>query len=366
MCEKWRNRSGQHSGRAISHYRLQWLAGITWTLVIASLLGCGMPGEPLPPLLEIPEPVRDLSAAQVGAKIQLRWSVPRLTTEGTRVRRLDRMEIYAAFAESDSSLPDFAAQARLLATLPAREIPAAQETISYELPLARDQVGSKAGFAIKALNDQGKDAGFSNTVSVEIADLPEPPTDLRATLTEKAIRLRWKGGERSIFGGPPPSISGYQVLRAEAGSSPPMEILATTQAAEYEDVTSQFGRTYGYSVRAFQTQGESVATTTPSEKVQVVAVDRFPPSPPQNPRAIAVPGAVEMSWSPNAESDLAGYNVYRSQGGPFQKLNPEPLAVSLFRDATVDPGRQYRYEVRAADRSGNESGPSEEVSLTAE
>jgi len=61
------------------------------------LVGCGVPGEPLPPLLEIPAAINDLTAVQVGDHIEVTWSVPHLTTEGTRVRELDRMDIYGVF-----------------------------------------------------------------------------------------------------------------------------------------------------------------------------------------------------------------------------------------------------------------------------
>ncbi|MBI4458898.1 MAG: hypothetical protein HY648_02420 [Acidobacteria bacterium] len=366
MPEAWPGRPGHGFGRFGNPSRSKWLAVATGMLGIALQLGCGVPGEPLPPLLEIPQPVRDLSAVQVGADIHLKWSVPQLTTEGTRVRRLDRLEVYAVFAEPDRSPPDFAERAERVETIPAPQLSPQPEPISYPLPLSREQVGRTAWFAVKAVNDRGRDAGFSNTVAVEITDLPEPPTGLQATLTENAIRLRWTGGERSIFGGSAPPGGGYQILRGEGESSRAMEVLATTPATEYEDTTFQFGQTYEYSIRAIQEKGDSVAATPLSGPVQVVAADRFPPTPPQNLRAIAVSGAVEMSWSPNTESDLAGYNVYRSQGGPFQRLNPELLSVPLFRDTRVERGRPYRYQVRAADRDGNESDSSEEVSLTAE
>src|SRR5262245_46416423 len=62
------------------------------------LVGCGVPGEPLPPLLEIPVAVSDLAAVQVGNHIELTWSVPRMTTEGTVARGLDRMEVHVLFA----------------------------------------------------------------------------------------------------------------------------------------------------------------------------------------------------------------------------------------------------------------------------
>ncbi|MBI4442326.1 MAG: hypothetical protein HY649_03000 [Acidobacteria bacterium] len=338
------------------------------------LAGCGMPGEPLPPLLEIPEPVRDLSAAQVGAGIELTWSVPRLTTEGTRVRRLDRLELYAAFAAPDTAADDFAGRAELVEALASDKLLSQQEPVSYHLPLSRDRVGFRARFAVKAINDRGRDAGFSNIVAVAIVDLPDSPSNLQATLTEKAIRLRWVPAGRSVFGGAAPAVTGYQILRQilrqnlpeTGGSSQPAAVIAMTESTEYDDAAFQFGPTYVYSVRAFRQAGESVAATPASSRVQVEAVDRFPPAPPQNFRAIAIPGAVEMSWSPNTESDLAGYNVYRSQGGPFQKLNPQPLPVPLFRDASVATGAPYSYQLRATDHQGNESGPSEEVSLTAE
>ena len=95
-------------------------------------------------------------------------------------------------------------------------------------------------------------------------------------------------------------------------------------------------------------------------------MDRFPPSPPENLRVVTSPGAVELAWSPNAEPDLAGYNVYRSEEGAFTRINPELLRIPVLRDSTVRPGVRYRYQVRASDAKGNESGPSEEVVATAE
>src|SRR5690349_11250277 len=43
-------------------------------------------GEPLPPLLNIPQPVADLSAVQRGSKIVVQFSLPELTTEGRVIK----------------------------------------------------------------------------------------------------------------------------------------------------------------------------------------------------------------------------------------------------------------------------------------
>ena len=148
--------------------------------------------------------------------------------------------------------------------------------------------------------------------------------------------------------------------------------MGEAQGPEYEDAAFEFGRTYVYSVRAFVRRGESAAVTPLSAPAEIAATDRFPPGAPENVRTVVVPGAVEISWSPNEEEDLAGYQVYRSEGdgrsegGEFARVNPEALRVPVFRDATVRPGVQYRYEIRAADRSGNESEPSEAATVVAE
>ncbi len=347
---------------------------------IATVLfaGCGVPGEPLPPLLEIPERATDLSATQVGSRLHLAWSPPRLTTEGTRVRRLARLELYGVFLPPGTALGDFPERARLLATLGTDAIAAGRERVLYELPLAVGQLRQTAFFAVKAINDKDKDAGFSNLVQVEIVDLPEAPLDLQATLTESAIHLAWKAPPLSAFGGTAPQPDGYQVYRAEAGSpqaarqtdSQPATqtviMLGATSSAAYQDSTFEFGHSYVYSVRAFVGQGESTALTPPSHSAEVGAVDRFPPASPLNVRAVAVPGAVDLAWSPNSEADLAGYNVYRRDGDALLKLNMGLLPAPLFRDPSPTPGARYLYRVTALDGNGNESAASEDAVVTAE
>jgi len=286
------------------------------------------------------------------------------------VRQLDRMEVRGAFLSSDTPITNFAEQSKLLATIQAKTTSGQQEPITYEIPLTREQLRQKASFAVKAINRKGKDAGFSNVSSLVIMDLPEPPVDLQATLTEKVIQLSWKPAPLSGFGGPAPPADGYRIYRAEEGSQQPVQEIGASVSPSYQDTSFQFGHNYEYSIRAFVGTGESAALTPSSSPVELAAIDRFPPAAPRNLRAIPVPGAVEMAWSPNPEADLAGYNVYRNAAGgpgsPFSKLNPELLPIVIFRDANVTAGTRYTYRVTAVDKSGNESAPSEDTSVTAE
>jgi fibronectin type 3 domain-containing protein len=111
----------------------------------------------------------------------------------------------------------------------------------------------------------------------------------------------------------------------------------------------------------FELRGELSAPAT------LVLSDRFSPAIPTG--LAAVPGAqgetptIDLSWQPNTETDLAGYNVYRREGAsnPFVRITATPVAGPGFSDATAILGHTYTYRVTAIDSTGNESQASNEV-----
>src|SRR5437899_2051244 len=60
---------------------------------IALFAGCGSPGVPLPPSLELVLPVTDLHAVRKGDKVHLSWSVPSETTEHKNIRHAGPTEV---------------------------------------------------------------------------------------------------------------------------------------------------------------------------------------------------------------------------------------------------------------------------------
>src|SRR5713101_2555391 len=50
-------------------------------LALGLLAGCGSPGVPSPPSLELARPVSDLRAARKGNTVYLTWSAPEVTTD---------------------------------------------------------------------------------------------------------------------------------------------------------------------------------------------------------------------------------------------------------------------------------------------
>jgi fibronectin type 3 domain-containing protein len=71
-------------------------------------------------------------------------------------------------------------------------------------------------------------------------------------------------------------------------------------------------------------------------------------------------GHVSLDWDANIETDLAGYDIYRSQtSGGFYTLI-QNVTASEYLDNNVDNGTRYFYVVTAKDTSGHVSGNSNE------
>src|ERR1700747_1485614 len=49
--------------------------------LLAVLAGCGTPGAPLAPSLNLPDPVTDLAAARAGNQVTLTWTTPKKNTD---------------------------------------------------------------------------------------------------------------------------------------------------------------------------------------------------------------------------------------------------------------------------------------------
>jgi hypothetical protein len=92
--------------------------------------------------------------------------------------------------------------------------------------------------------------------------------------------------------------------------------------------------------------------------------DTNAPAAPTGLTAIAGNSMVSLNWNDNNETDLAGYNVYRSttSGSSYSKINSSIVSASDYIDYDVDGYVTYYYVVTATDTFINESNDSSEVS----
>ncbi len=137
------------------------------------------------------------------------------------------------------------------------------------------------------------------------------------------------------------------------------------------------GQASGPATSMTGSDGSAIAVASaPSAPVVVDTRDVFPPAVPKGLVATysEATHSVDLSWAPDLEPDLAGYVVERSrmpedvsqgEAAPWTRL-AEGVAVPGYSDAQVQPGREYRYAVRAVDRHGNTSAASPSVSVRTE
>lgn len=112
--------------------------------------------------------------------------------------------------------------------------------------------------------------------------------------------------------------------------------------------------------------GDPFIFATVSPVGVTVPADVDPPAAPTGLVAVAVPGFVDLDWDDNAEGDLAGYKVWRSEtpGGPYDLVSGSLVIPSAYTDGDVVAGTTYHYVVTAVDASANESADSAEASAT--
>jgi subtilase family serine protease/Tol biopolymer transport system component/flagellar hook assembly protein FlgD/fibronectin type 3 domain-containing protein len=95
-----------------------------------------------------------------------------------------------------------------------------------------------------------------------------------------------------------------------------------------------------------------------SETRVSIIVDTTPPAAPVLSGKVKDKANALLSWTANVEPDLAGYNLYRDN----QKINQELIKDTQYLDEDLKEGT-YNYIVKAVDKAGLESIPSNQVSL---
>lgn len=358
--------------------------------VLALLAGCGLPGAPLPPSLELPKAVTDLRAERQGSKVTLTWTSPRETTDHAGIRHMGATRIcraivpLSAMGTVPKSCETFVAGVNVAPSKRDDTHPA-PTTFADKLPadLQSQHPLDAAVYTIEVLNDRGRTAGASNPASVALAPTLPPPDKLEAQVTADGPVIGWTvpataAGllllpESAARRGNP--SYGYRLLRREKDkpTAQPAVIPVDQGFASpmmrqpnlnVRDTTADWEKTYVYwvaVVTSVTSDGKSVEVLgDASPAVEVLVHDVFPPRPPEGLQAVFTEAGtqryIDLTWLPSASADIAGYNVYRwEEGAQPAKINSELLKAPTWRDGNVAPGHRYLYAVTAVDIRGNES-----------
>lgn len=380
--------------RALAHLAeraARWLALLPPPfLIFLFLSGCGAPGDPVPPAPTVPVAVSDLVAHQAGDGVELVFSLPAKSVAGERLASTPAIEIVRGSVKSNGA-PD-PKSFRAVYTIPGALVDNyfVAGHVRFTDPISPEETKAHPrgtyAYVVRTRVSTKRASRDSNVVTARVFPVPQTISLVEARVTETAVNLSWPVPRETSAGDPLSLISGYHVYRGEIDPHAPaptakdlsathwispLALLGPSPVNSYSDAQFEFRKTYVYVVRAVVPADGAEIESDNSKPVTVTPLDIFPPAAPQGLVAAVLPGAtpsafvVDLSWSSNLETDLAGYRVYRSEqeGARGQLVAPDLLLVPAVRDSAVAPGHHYWYTVTAVDRAGNESAPSNPVAV---
>src|SRR5206468_5192369 len=117
------------------------------------------------------------------------------------------------------------------------------------------------------------------------------------------------------------------------------------------DTAAEFGTSYTYQVQSIvKLDNRKEAESELSDEVSITPRDTFPPAAPKGLQGSTAPNSIELNWDGNAEDDLAGYRVYRSEGSGAMEKIADVSAIPSYSDRKVEHTKTYRYAISAVDR----------------
>ncbi|MEW6606716.1 MAG: hypothetical protein AB1414_04555 [bacterium] len=223
-------------------------------------------------------------------------------------------------------------------------------------------------YKVLAVDTSDNRSGLSNLADASPTDTlaPAEPTNVNTTPGDTIIDLWWTAPTTNTDNSELTDLAGYNIYR---GTSPgnynpePINGLTLITTLYYNDTGLINEQTYYYIVKAVDDSGnEGPASIEVSETP--VGTDT-PPAPPTDVMITEKETELLITWAPNHELDLAGYNIYRGiESGNYSPtpINPSLITTESYTDRDVVENQTYFYVVRAVDESGQESDNSEEVS----
>jgi len=351
---------------------------VVLALILCFLAGCGKRRPPLPPIERVQQRTELLSGVQRGNQVLLSWPAPLRNAPNSSVQSIRRIDVYRLAEKPTAPLPlteeEFSAQSTLIGSVTYDQIKNAKDELTYTDQLQLAGEPARLRYAVRYVNESGQRAAFSNFLLIEpAARIAQPPTLQKGDVSESGITLTWQAPAANIDASTPVNLLGYNIYRLDEEHpevSPNPLNPTLIDGTQFVDKNFKFGSNYRYVVRSVSlgTGGAQVESLN-SNVLEVSPKDTFPPTVPGPVTLAAAPGRISLFYPPNPESDLAGYNIYRSTDpnlpkDKWTKLNSALLTKTTFVDENVESGRTYYYYVAAVDQSGNVSGPSEVKSET--
>jgi len=344
-------------------------------VILAILVAaCGVQAPPEPPRVEIPQQIKDLAVAQVGATFHITFTMPALAADGELLTKPAQIDIFRSVSPAGAppTIPGTSGNPWISLVPQQLQTYVNGGKVNYPLQFSpqefKQNVGSTFTFLVigltRGFRGRPRRSAPSNVGQATLLDVAAPVSNLAVRPSQDALLLTWNAPAETLTGAPPSHISGYWIYQSQTGKPDSFKKLGETSSSHFEHRSFQFGSQYFFSISAVTTVGRETAESQPSAPVSITPRDIFPPPVPTGLTAVNTAGAVDLLWNASHVNDLAGYNIYRrARGAPFERINKELAPTPVFHDATVSPGQDYEYAVTAIDLAGNESEKSKPASV---
>lgn len=339
-------------------------------------LSCAKIADPQPPNVTPPSTIQDLRLEQQGDRIVLDFSLPSTYIDGQplepRSVAIYRLTLPRADQPPSVGPEQLAQGGQVIEKLQLEGLRAIIYNGRYRFEDVvtvpdRSVIFQRSFlYALRFYSPRNVASQFSNMVFISpVAPAAAPDLHL-SRVSERSILLEWSASGRNVDGSAPARVVGYRIFRGYSEQNLVKLADIEGDVRRYSDSAIALELIYYYAVQA-RSSAEPLSFGPISRTVSVTTTDVFSPLPPQGLAATVSSGRVELVWEPNEESDLQGYNVYRSGTieGEFPKINDAVMVVNAFSDSPAGKGTFY-YRITAVDRKGNESPPCAPVAVELE
>jgi predicted small lipoprotein YifL len=222
---------------------------ILFALVIITLFAaCGKKGVLISPDAQLPAPVNDLRAAQMGESFQLSWSLPTQEERGRALKdlagfRLFKREVLPPEEDCESCPNAY----RLLKSLDMEYLQDVRLSGGRMFLRDIDVIsGTTCQYKVVSLRKDGTSSRDSNKARLKKVAPPAPPR-LTAHFSATGVLLHWEGGAAPANG----KLLGCNVYRWRADALPALVPTndSPVPGPDYEDLGLERGKTYIYALR---------------------------------------------------------------------------------------------------------------------
>ena len=327
--------------------------------LVLALVGCGRKGDPLPPIVEVPQTTNDLAVYQQENQAILNWSYPQLTQAGHSLADLARVEVWRLEVppgQEAAVTGPTADETRRQLLLTRGTVVARLEGESLReatrgaalvhgdpLPPQAESASSTYWYAVRSRRRDGTPSALSNVVSWRPRPVPAVVVGLAAKPGADGITLSW----------PAEPGNAYLIERRAQAAAAPWELIVPTgvAGAGFTDLTATQQQTWRYRVRAVADGVRGPA----SAEIEIPYPDVYPPAPAESLLCLPEATLVRISWQASPEPGVH-YALFRRIGeGNWEQVLPFTTGTEhVDRDP---PAGELTYAVKTYDAETNEAPP---------